>query len=222
MAKRLFTVEANTQSIDGMYRLAENVAKYPNRINRAKTIATELTKTQFKTQLTKNYGKSRKRSYMYADDRVLPVTVRHTRNRSVLEIRILKAVVQGNNTIDEKDLVNRARMDIQIKMYGRRSYTSKRRGQPGEKWYKLRMNNPHAKYKIIDPIPFFKVSAQSRDENFYRFMREQPSKLMKKNLKEQLAIEGFGPRGGVSGITTDISRSQVNDPNAKYIRPDMR
>ena len=196
--RRMFTLEFDPKSLSGMYRLADNVAKYPNRIQRAKTVAAEKTKSDFKNLIEKHYSKGRSRAYMYKDDKVLPVQVNHGRTKTTMTIKVLKADVGGNNTIDEKDRINKAKMDVNIRMYGRRRYS----GARGP--YSLVGNAHPAARKYPQLISTFSVPARSPDPAFRSFILDMPVKLLRKNLREQLQKEGFGSRGGVRGMGADI------------------
>lgn len=219
MAARSFSIEFSERKVNDMYRLAENVAKYPNRIHRARAIAAEKTKADFKAKLIRNYSKGRPKAYMYADDRVIPVEVTHGRNRSTINIKILKAKVTSGNKIDEKDKVNKARMDVNIRMYGRKRYSAKARNGSV---YDLSQNSHPSARNYPQLLRSFKVPAKSRDNTFYNFIKYEPMKLMRKNLREQLAKEGFGVRGGVSGIRGDITADQATSSTSKYIKDGMR
>jgi hypothetical protein len=182
MAKGSFTVELDPKSVVGLTALANQIAIYPNKIRRARVRATE--------RAVKRIRRRWENSYEFATVKHIQITTTNGANRSTIRVQIPRAQASSGG---KESARNKALWTLNIMLNGRRAYRSKQR----DKVYKLRsgQNGNYPKY-----LRSWRVPAKSYNQSFRRNIKTIPLKILNDMFKEELQKEGFGSRGGGSGL----------------------
>jgi hypothetical protein len=195
MAKGTFTIELDPSSVKGLTALANNVAIYPNRINRARNRATNRAVKRIRRTLESNYG--------YSIVKYIDIISVNGSNKSTIKLKIPRA----QSTSGEKQSArNAALWVLNIKLNGRRAYRSKKKGTSP---YVLREGS-QGKYPKV--LWSWRVPAKSYSYEFRRTIKTTPLAILNRMFVEELRKEGFGPRGGAPGIRQDSAPSVASSP----------
>jgi hypothetical protein len=188
-SRRHFQIEFDENSISRLNNLANAMALYPNRIDKAIHDAAKKTEKDTKDKLRTNY-----RNTKLAREDVVPVKVYINGNNIKIKASVLWAE-PNPNAVTQND-TTRARFHANIMLRGRRRYTAKR----------SKLDDPYNLVKwssgAIEYAYGFTVPAKSPNYQFRKFITGgMISKMFKKNLTKALANQGIGGRGGTSRVT---------------------
>ena len=180
---KYFDQSFDQRSLESLFRLEKALDQFPNRVAKAIEKSLVRTEREVRRKLVQNY-----RNPKFADNRVIKIEKKSYGNRAKFEIEVVQA--NPSKRSKQSDL-NKARFDANIKLRGRKRYIARRTDKP----YDLRSwSGPKdASYKITVP-------AKQPNPAFRRFLRYKTRQMLSENLKEAIAAQGIGPRGGVSRI----------------------
>ena len=195
MAKGTFSVELDPKSVAGLTALANNIAVYPNRINRAKNRATNRAVKKIRRTLESNYG--------YKIVKYIDIISVNGANKSTVKVKIPRAEASSG---EKQSARNAALWVLNIKLNGRRAYRSKKKGTSP---YVLREGS-QGKYPKV--LWSWRVPAKSYSYEFRRTIKTEPLAILNRMFKEELTKEGFGPRGGAVGVRGDSAPSLASGP----------
>lgn len=191
---RHFSLSFDESDIARLNNLASALEHYPNRLNTALAEAAHETRKEFKNKLKTNY-QGDKGSHSIGSDDVIPITIKHNGRGISITASVLWA--NANPGAYKQSPTTRARFNANIKLRGRRRYSAKRSKAAGDDPYRVVSWN-----KGITHVYGFTVPAKSPNSSFVKFMTGAAmSIIFKKHLKQTLARQKIGPRGGISRIS---------------------
>lgn len=192
----MMKIDVDPTSIQELYRLADTALQFPNRVQRARVDAAEKAVKEIKRGL----GNRRiAKSSSFGDSNVIPVEATHTGGRTYITIKILKADTSGGEV---KGRVNKARMSVNIAMYGRRGYTNKKQNHT----YYLG-GSRNAGYPTF--LQSWRVPPKPPNEAFRNYVKVKTKEIVRKHMLNEIRSVGFGPRGGATGLTTDFTGLEI-------------
>jgi hypothetical protein len=191
MAKRMFSVSIDQKGIDGLINLSNKAAMFPNRIISARARATDRSVRMIRRKLENSHG--------YRLVKHIEIDGKVTGKKSTITVRIPRA--KGSSSGDKQSDKDRALWQLNIMLNGRRAFRSKRSGR-----YTLR---EESQGKYGKHLYNWSVPAKSPNHAFVKNVTEQPAKIFREIFMQELAREGFGVRGGVSGISADRPSPQL-------------
>lgn len=191
--RRNFDMSFSEDSLRNLFSLSKAMDHYPNRIEHALQTAVAKTESEAHRKLAQNYGNS-----MLGKDNVINIENKATLRKATLRVEILEA--RPKRKSKSQSALTKGRFDANIKMYGRKRYTSTRSSGEG----------PYDLEDFGKPVDFayrITVPAKSPNQSFVRFIKYGIRSILVKNLRESIAKQGIGSRGGISRITGgDIPR----------------
>lgn len=189
-ASKYFDQSFDQRSLESLFRLEKALDQFPNRVAKAIEKSLDKTEGEVRRKLVQNY-----RNPEFANDKVIGIEKKSFGNRAKFKIEVKKA---NPSRRAKQGTLDKARFDANIKLRGRKRYVARRKDKP----YDLRSwSGPKdASYKITVP-------AKQANPAFGRFLRYKTRQMLSENLREAIAAQGIGPRGGVSRIRGgDVTR----------------
>jgi len=184
MAKsKYFDISMDERSLQRLFSLEKAMNQFPNRVKYAIEAGAKKGKKEVHRTLNQNY-----RSSKLGRDSVIKITTSATANKGTFKMEVLRA--NPSRGANQRD-ITKARFDANIKLRGRKSYVASRSDKP----YDLRNWS-----KPKDAAQTIKVRAIPANPSFQRFLTYRARQIFSESVKEALAQQGIGSRGGISRI----------------------
>lgn len=177
-------------SVIRLNNLANALDQYPNRIERAMVTAAHAAEKDMRKEIGQKFGKN------IAGDEVIYIDIKNTKTRLTVRGGVYYATGHSRDSSNFGPQT-KARMRANILLTGRRRYTARK---TGGKPYNLTQ-----RHKGLNKAAWgFTVRAQPANHEFKRILKRSFAGYFGENFRKALKKEGFGPRGGSSGISSDI------------------